>query len=284
MTIQEALREGRRLLTRAGSDEAEIEAELLLAHALGLDRVRLYQGLREELPSEGEKAYRQFLDRRLAHEPTAYILGRKEFYGLDFEVSPAALIPRPETEVLVEAAIGFARERFGESPFALADVGVGCGTIAVAIAHSLPQTTVFAIDRSHEALALARRNARRYGLEERIRFLEGDLLAPLPGAVEIIAANLPYVPTPDWEQSPPEIREREPREALDGGPDGLRVIARLLEQASSYLKPGGCLLAEIGDEQGAPASSLARRSFQDARIEAQPDLAGRDRVLLVEPR
>ena len=303
MIVQEALRRGTHLLAQAGSDEANLEAELLLAHALGpstgsgqaLDRVHLYQRLRNDLPSDQEQAYHSLLERRLAHEPTAYIVGHKEFYGLELEVAPAAIIPRPETEVLVELVIALARERLAGGPFTLGDVGVGCGAIAVAVAHELPQAEVIATDVSPEALALAQRNAQRHGLSERIRFLQGDLLEPLtthpepkPGGsrdssrrVDIIAANLPYVRTDDWERLPPEIREYEPRDGLDGGPGGLRVIERLLRQAPPYLKPGGALFVEIGDEQGQAASALAREAFPQAHVEVKPDLSGLDRVLVV---
>lgn len=296
MNIREALREGERLLATAGSDEAELEAELLLRHALAVDRVHLYQRLTDDLPPEPYTAYRALLTRRLAHEPTAYILGHREFFGLEFEVTPAALIPRPETEILVELAIAFARKRFGGGPFVLADVGAGCGAIAIAIARELPDADIIAIDLSKRALALTRRNAHRHGVEERIRFVHGDLLEPLeaahpepaPGSrrgpsrrVDVIAANLPYVCTADWRATPPEIREHEPRRALDGGVDGLKLIRRLVDQAPAYVRPGGALFVEIGDEQGDATLALARRAFPHARAEVKPDLAGLDRVLAV---
>ncbi len=281
MTLQEALRHGTHLLAQAGSDEANLEAELLLAHTLDIDRVHLYQRLRDPLLPAPEQAYSSLLERRLAHEPTAYLMGHKEFYGLDFEVAPAALIPRPDTEVLVGLVTAFARERFPNEPFVLLDVGVGCGAIAVAVAHELPQTQIIATDVSPEALALAQRNAHRHGLDQRIRLLSGQLLEPLNTTADIIAANLPYVPTAVWERLPPEVREHEPREALDGGPDGLRLIERLLRQAPRYLKARGALFVEIGDEQGESASALVREALPAARIEVEPDLSGLDRVLVV---
>ncbi len=296
MNTREALRQAARLLTAAGSEEADLEAELLLSHALRVDRVHLYQRLADEIPAEQERAYRDLLARRLAHEPTAYILGHKEFYGLEFEVTPAAIIPRPETEVLVEQLLAFARERFGGAPLTVVDVGVGCGAIAVAVASELPKAQVIATDISPEALDLAGRNAQRHSVAERIHFHEGDLLEPLSSAhpepksgrsrassrrADIIAANLPYVRTADWERLPPEIREHGPRDGLDGGPDGLRIIDRLLRQAPAHLTPGGALFLEIGDEQGAAASAIAAQAFPDALIEVKPDLAGLDRVLVV---
>lgn len=291
-TLSEALRHGSRVLSaKGGSEEASLEAELLLAHALSTDRAHLYQRLREELPDDAQERFEALLQRRLAHEPTAYILGRKEFYGLELEVTPAAIIPRPETETLVELALEFVGTRDARQGIRVADVGVGCGAIAVALAVNLPQVEIIATDISPDALALARRNAERHGVAARIRFLEGDLLAPLQGSpggsrdssrrVDVIAANLPYVRTGDFEAAPPEIRDHEPRLGLDGGPDGLRIIERLLRQAPSRLEPGGALFIEIGEEQGDAARALAADAFPQARIEVRRDLSRLDRVLAV---
>lgn len=280
MTVGEALALGRRLLS-AISDEAGLEAELLLAHALGSDRVHLYQRLRDSLTDPQEQAYSALLERRLKHEPTPYITGRKEFYGLELEVTPAAIIPRPETEVVVELAAEFARSLPARA-LTIVDVGTGGGAIAIALALELPSQEIIASDTSRRALALARRNAARFGLQGRIHFLQGDLLAPLAGTVDIIVANLPYVKTTDWEWLPPEICRFEPRQGLDGGPDGLRVIRRLLQQAPHYLRQGGALFIEIGDEQGAAASQLAREAFPQGHIQIKQDLAGLDRVLVVK--
>jgi release factor glutamine methyltransferase len=278
VTIREALRAAAGALASAGSDESALEAELLLAHALKTDRAHVYQRLGEDLSGEGARAFDGLVARRLAHEPTAYIMGRREFYGLELEVTPAAIIPRPETETLVELVLEFARPL--ERP-CIVDVGVGCGAIAVALAVNLPEAEVIAIDVSAEALGLARRNAKRHGLAGRMRFLEGDLLAPLEGPVDVIAANLPYVRTEDFEGGPPEIREHEPRLGLDGGADGLHLIERLLRAAAARMRPGGALFAEIGDGQGEAVSALARECFPAAWIEVAPDLAGLDRVLIV---
>jgi len=280
-TIKEALIGAARAIYRdTRSDEASLEAELLLCQVLGIDRARLYQRLNDPL-GEAAAEFEAVVERRRGHEPLAYILGRREFFGLDFEVSPAALIPRPETESLVEAVIDFANERFRGIPFVIADVGVGCGTIAVAVAEALPNARVVATDQSVEALTLASRNAETHGVAGRIEFRHGDLLDPLIEAVDVIAANLPYVTTTDWESLPPEIRDHEPRAALDGGADGLRVIERLLRAAPDYLLPGGALFAEIGDEQGEGASAIANAIFADAAVEIVHDLAGKDRVLVV---
>ena len=280
LNIREALRRSSRMLADARSEEATLEAELLLAHALYTDRTHLYQRLRDELTPQAESAFDALLQRRLAHEPTAYILGHKEFYGLEFEVTPDAIIPRSETETLVELVLDYARSA-SAGEMRIADVGVGCGAIAVALAVNLSEAEIIAIDISPQALAMARRNAERHTVMDRTRFLEGDLLEPLDAPVDVIVANLPYVPTGDFEAAPPEINEHEPRLGLDGGPDGLRLIERLLRDAPPHLKPGGALLAEIGEQQGKSALSLARESFPGARIEVKQDLSGLDRVLVV---
>jgi release factor glutamine methyltransferase len=278
LLIREALLESRRALR---GDEPALEAELLLMQALGVDRARLYQRLAEPVAPEASAAHRRLLERRLAGEPLPYITGHREFFALDFETTPAALIPRPETELLVEVAIAFARECSPHEPIAIADIGTGAGVIAVALARELPLARIVATDISADALALARRNAARHAVADRIDFREGDLLEPLVEPVQIIAANLPYVTTAQWKDSPPEIRDHEPRVALDGGPDGLDVIRRLVAQAPARLAESGALFCEIGAWQGNAARELAREAFPDARIEIARDLAGRDRVLAV---
>lgn len=280
MTLAQALHEATEALRAAGiEDAAWLEAEVLLRHTLDLDRAHLYARLQEDLGSGDQAVFHSLLARRLVHEPTAYIVGQREFYGLDLETTPAALIPRPETELLVQEALSRA---CGREPLLIVDVGTGNGAIAVALAVHLPQAALVAIDLSREALALAVRNARRHGVESRVSFLQADLLAPLAQAADLIVANLPYVRSADWEALPPEIREHEPRAALDGGPDGLREIERLLEQVPSYLRPGGSLLVEVGPPQAAPALALARRCFPDAAARILPDAAGLDRLLAID--
>jgi len=279
--LAQALHEATEVLQAAGIEDPWLEAEVLLRHTLNLDRVHLYARLQEDLFTGDQAAFHSLLARRLAREPTAYIVGQREFYGLDLETTPAALIPRPETELLVGEAMARADHR---KRLLIADVGTGNGAIAVALAVHLPQAALVAIDLSREALALAVRNARRHGVERRISFLQADLLAPLAQAAAIIVANLPYVRSVDWKALPPEIREHEPQAALDGGPDGLREIERLLERAPSCLRPGGSLLVELGPLQAAPALVQARRCFPDAAARIVPDAAGQDRLLVVDTR
>jgi release factor glutamine methyltransferase len=280
-TIKDALREGtERIQNKTASTEGRLEAELLLCHALGIDRAHLYQRLSDPIGPAAE-AFANYVARRCAHEPTPYITGHREFFGLDLEVSPAALIPRPETETLVEAIIAFANQRFGGLPFTIADIGTGCGTIAVSVSHALPNARVIATDQSLNTIALAKRNAGQHGVESRIDFRLGDLLEPLTEPVDTIAANLPYVCTDDWKALPPEIREHEPREALDGGADGLRIIERLLHAVPPILATRGALFAEIGDGQESAATTIARAILPGATVDVLDDLSGKARVLTI---
>jgi release factor glutamine methyltransferase len=280
--LAEALAAARRRLADAGIEDADLEAEVLLRHALGRQRHQLYARLQDDLDDAHDAALQALVERRLAHEPTAYIVGRKEFYGLELETAPVALIPRPETELLVEEALRAARAGAEARPPVIVDVGCGCGAIAVALGHHLPEAVVYALDASAEALALAARNASKQGLSERIRFLQGDLLDPLPEPADVIVANLPYVKSSDWETLPPEIRDHEPRAALDGGPTGTEVVERLLRGAPRHLREGGALLAEIGWDEGERVQEIARECFPGARVAVKKDLAGLDRLLVVE--
>ncbi len=278
MTAAEALHAARRRLEDAGIEEAALEAEVLLRHVLELDRAQLFARIDDAVDDSALPAFQRLVERRLAHEPTAYIVGHREFFGLDLETTPVALIPRPETELLVEKALRLAPD----GPFAIADVGTGCGAIAIALATHLPQAVVFAIDDSASALALAARNVARYGLTERVHLLRGDLLDPVPEPVELIVANLPYVKTADWEALPPEIRDHEPRAALDAGPLGTEVLERLLRAAPPHLRPAGRLLAEIAWDEGERLLAVARECFAEARPRVKKDFAGLDRVLIVD--
>jgi release factor glutamine methyltransferase len=287
VSIRQALHEAAQILP--GLD-ARLEAEVLLAHVLGLTRAQLYARLDDALNPETTARFHALIARRATHEPLAYLTGHREFYGLDFVVDLRVMIPRPETELLVEKALEL---RCAIRDLRLADVGTGCGCIAVALAVNLPQATVYATELSVEALAVATENVRRH-LDvapsvypclsvDRVRLLCGDLLAPLPEAVDLIVANLPYVTTAEWENLPPEIHDFEPNIALDGGEDGLEQIRRLLAQAPTYLKPGGAILLEIGVGQAPAVASLARRHFPTASLTLAKDLAELERVVIIQP-
>jgi len=223
-------------------------------------------------------SYRQLIERRAQREPVAYIVGHKEFYGLAFFVDNRVLIPRPETELLVELSIEMAQAR---SLHLIADVGTGSGAIAVSLAVHLPQALVYATDASAKALEVAACNCRHHGVEGRVCLLQGHLLEPLSEPVDLIAANLPYISQAELAQLPPEISRYEPREALDGGSDGLDHIRCLLAQVGGYLRSQGAILLEIGAAQGPAVVALAKRHFPAAKVEVAKDYAGLDRVVIV---
>jgi release factor glutamine methyltransferase len=253
-----------------------------LAHLLKLDRVGVYINLKQELSNEQTTAFSQLIHRRLNHEPTAYITGHKEFFGIDFQVSPSTLIPRPETELLVEKAIGLANATFPQSCL-IADIGTGCGAIAIAIAFHLPQAKIYATDISASALEIARGNCRQHGMSDRVTLLHGDLLCPLPEPVHLIVANLPYISESELPILPPEISMFEPQIAFSGGTDGLEQIEKLLSQCGEKLLPKGAVMLEIGYEQGQTVSQLAKKYIPNARVNVLTDLAGLDRAAMIYP-
>jgi len=241
-----------------GIDSPRLEAEILLACALGIRRIDLYVRHDQIVDDAGRARFRDMVRRRQEGCPTAHIVGKKEFYSLDFAVSPATLIPRPDTELLVDEALRLAKPLM--EPL-IADIGTGTGCVAVALAHRLPKARIVAVDISPEALETARGNATRLGVADRVDFRLGDLLAPLAGLrPDLIVSNPPYIPTNDIAGLDPGVRDHEPALALDGGPDGLRVIERLAEQALSLLAPGGRLLVEIGAGQEDGARGVLTRA------------------------
>ncbi len=277
MTVGQSLADARRTLTEAGIDDAALEAEILLRHLRHTSRAQLYLDIDVSLSEPQFAQFRSYIRRRLEGEPTAYILGRREFYGRDFLVGPDVLVPRPETELLVEktleVAAGYPRPR-------IAEVGTGSGAVAVSLALELPLATVYATDLSPQALEVAAANCERHGVAERVILFAGDLLGPVPGQVDIdiIVANLPYVATPDMPSAGPVSRE--PRLALDGGDDGLDHVRRLCRQVKERL-PSGWLLLEIGQGQAAALVDFLHSLLPGAEVEVFPDLAGIDRVCVV---
>jgi release factor glutamine methyltransferase len=268
---------------QASSDAPRLEAELLLAHVLGLSRADLYAHPERALLPNQLVHYQTLLDQRAGGKPLPYLIGHVEFCGLDFSVDPRVLIPRPETETLVDLALTLANRRPPTTDrLAIADVGTGSGCVAVALAVRLPGVRVYALDLSLDALAVARANASLHGVGDRITFMHSDLLEALSKPVDLIVANPPYVAADEWPTLPRHICEHEPRLALDGGADGLDVVRRLLEQSPACLRPGGALLVEIGAAQGNAATHLARQAFPDAGVTLHADLAGHDRVLCVQ--
>lgn len=277
-TVPGLLRRAVAALEASGIETARPEAEWLLASLLGVDRFALHLDTARRLATPTIARYLGLVERRAAHEPLQYLLGWEDFHGLRLAVSPDVLVPRPETEGLVEWAIEVLA---GRRDPVLADLGTGSGAIACAIARALPTAEVLAVEVSAGALAVASRNVRELSLSSRVRLLAGDLFAPLgsiPASLDLVVANPPYLPSSVIASLPPEVSRHEPRAALDGGPDGMAVIRRIVAGAPAQLKPGGWLLMEIGEEQAGPLASLmAAEGFSGIR--ARRDLNGVERYI-----
>lgn len=280
-TLCSLLRHGRQYLAGHGLEESSLEAEVLLMHVMGVSRAYLHSHLDQPATADDKASYLSLLDRRSTREPLAYITGTREFYGLDFCVDRRVLIPRPETEMLVEECLRLLGRGNSHAPV-LSDVGTGSGAIAVTLAHHLPQARVYAGDVSPEALHVASLNCARHAVQERVTLLQGNLLGPLPEPVDVILANLPYVPSTTIATLAPEVSVYEPRQALDGGRDGLDLVRQLLAEAPSRLRPGGRIVIELGSDQGTEAARAAAGAFSGSWIRIVQDLAGLDRVLVVE--
>jgi release factor glutamine methyltransferase len=265
-----------------GIDSPRLDAELLLAAALEKNRLYLYTHYDQPLNEDERSRYRALVQRRAKREPVAYILGFREFYGLELAVTRDVLVPRPETEHLVDAVREWLDAHPTEAPRVL-DVGTGSGAIAIAVAVQTPAAAVTAVDISPLALAVARGNAERHGVSGRIDFREGDLLAPVAGEppFQVIAANLPYVPAKERPSLMPEVREHEPAVALFGGEDGLDLVRRLLAAAPTQLVPGGLVALEIGAGQWPAVKALLVETGWST-VRAVADLAGHPRVALAE--
>ncbi|HEX6753566.1 MAG TPA: peptide chain release factor N(5)-glutamine methyltransferase [Solirubrobacterales bacterium] len=267
---REALSAAVDALRAAGVGEPRLDAELLLCEATGWDRARLAVNPDEEIPPTAARRFGEMVRRRLRREPVAYILGRRGFRHVELAVDPRVLIPRPETELLVELALEMAPRR-------VLDIGTGSGAIALAVAGELPECEVVATDTSSAALEVARANAERLGLAGRIELVEGAL--PDSGEFDLVLANLPYVSEAEWGDLEPEVTEWEPREALLAGPDGLDAIRALLD-----VRPvTRCLALEVGKGQAEAVGGLMREAGFD-RIEARKDLAGVERVVVGRSR
>ncbi len=264
--------------------EPRTSAEVLLAHTLGLSRLDLYLRYDQPLTPEELARFKALVVQRRDGAPVAYLTGHREFWSLDFQVSPAVLIPRPETEVLVatavEAARDIGREGQGRPDRWGLEIGVGSGAVVVALATELPEMNWLGVDLSGAALAVAWENVRRHGVADRVKLLQGDLLAALrpKAAFELLVANLPYVPKAEWEQLPKEIKDFEPQPALLGGEDGLDLIRPLVRQAWQYVKPGGWVLLEVGDRQAQKVAALLAETGHYDDVEMIKDFSGIDRV------
>lgn len=276
MTIVEVLKLSADYLRKHGSDSSRLDAELLLAHALQLRRLDLYLKFDHPLNESELTAYRGLVARRAKGEPVAYLVGHKEFMGLDFEVTPDVLVPNPDTEVLVQRAVELARD--SQVPLRVADVGTGSGCIAVSIAHYAPATEVWASDVSRKALEVTARNVSRHRVAERVHLECGDLLEPLPGHFDLICANLPYIDVAADHNLAAEV-VAQPARALYAEQGGVELVNRLLEEAPARLNPRGRILAEVDPSILAAAVEAASRGFAGNRLHR--DTGGHERVLEV---
>jgi release factor glutamine methyltransferase len=282
MKILEVIQRSTDFLARKGVDSPRLQVELLLAHMLRMPRLQLYLSFERALTTAELDALRALVQRRGQREPLQYILGSTSFCGLEIAVNHAVLIPRPETELLAERAWTFLQKADGV-PSAL-EIGTGSGCLAITVAHYAPRAKVCATDFSGPALALARQNAETHQVSDRVQFCQGDLFgaAPADARFDLVLSNPPYIPTARIETLEAEVRDHEPRSALDGGADGQDFYRRLAAEAGAWLRPAGCIMVELDDE-GAPAT---REIFQRAkwRIEGvEKDDRGQERILIARP-
>ena len=271
------------MLSSMDIDQPRLEAELLLAHVLGLRKEDLIVHPDRELTDLQEDHFHQCIERRCRKEPLAYIIGYREFWSLEFQVNSAVLIPRPETEGMIDQLLNYARGEAGENGVRILDVGTGSGILAIVAALELPKAQVTAVDNSNDALDVARDNAFRHRVKDRIDFIKMDFMRewrfPDEGSFDYILANPPYIPSKELEQLMPDVRDYEPRVALDGGLDGLRSYQSIVAHAFPCLKPGGHLIFEVGDNQAEMIKQLLEVHGGLDKIEIARDLSGRDRVV-----
>lgn len=278
-TLQEQVARARETLVAAGitPPDATLDAEILARHVLGCDRAHFLTHGAEDPPPAFDQSFDALIRRRAAREPVSQITRRREFWGLEFDVTPDVLTPRPETELIIEEAIALYGDR---KPGLIVDVGTGSGCLAVALALEFPGAEVMATDVSPAALAVARRNASRQGLGDRIRFVQADLLPPVP-RIDLIVSNPPYIAAADAESLPPEVRDYEPHVALFGGADGLAIYRRLLPDAWRQAAEDGRLIVEVGYDQARAVTDLASASGWTL-LRARQDLQGITRTLVFE--
>ncbi|MCL4517514.1 MAG: peptide chain release factor N(5)-glutamine methyltransferase [Firmicutes bacterium] len=308
LTVLQVLKRTTDYFAQKGIPTPRLDAEVLLAHLLGVERIRLYVEFDRPLAPQELDGYRELVARRARRAPVAYLTGRKEFMGLDLAVTPEVLIPRPETELLVERALAWCRSEVqqkqqmqqpggdspgsssdsssaGSSALRLADIGTGSGAIAVVLAKNLPESIVYATDISGAALAVASANAEKHGVQSRIKFLAGDLARPLfgeglEGRLDLLASNPPYVAQRVAGELTPEVARHEPQTAIFGGEDGLKFYPPLVEQAGKLLRPGGLLALEIGHDQASAVGGFIAATGKFEAPMAIKDYAGHDRVVL----
>jgi release factor glutamine methyltransferase len=279
LAVLEVLQKAEGYLLEKGCPTPRLDAQVLLAHVLSTERVQLYVDHARPLNAEELSSYRRLVSKRARHEPVAYLVGEKEFWSLPIRVDPRVLIPRPDTETILEAILDLYPD--GKAPRAFADVGTGSGCLLCALAGMFPDARGVGVDSDPKALLVARDNLERLGFRKRAELRRGNLIEPLAGEkYELVCANLPYIPTGELLSLPPDIRLYEPLLALDGGPDGLEPIRTLIQQASRFLGCGALVL-EVGDGQASSVSDLcAAAGF--SQVCSRRDLAGTERVIVAK--
>jgi release factor glutamine methyltransferase len=282
-TIQKLLSWVTEYFTGKGIDSPRLSAEWLLCYVLGIKRIELYTQFNKVVGQEQLSQLHELVKRAGAHEPIAYLTGKKEFYSLEFEITKDCLIPRPETELLVERAIEFLRTRNGEQ--FICDLCTGSGCVAVAIARNRANCRIVATDISDAALAIAEKNIARHGLMNRIKLLQGDLFEPViaglgPAKFDLIVCNPPYVSEPEYEKLAPNVKDFEPKSALTAGKDGLDIIKKIIADANQHLKPTGTLMLEIGNEQGNAVQKLLETAGYFGDVKIDKDYSNLDRLAL----
>ena len=278
--LRSVIQDTHQKLEAAGIPDARLEAEVLVMNVMRMPRQSIFSAQETEVSGQQQTALDAFLERRLDREPLAYILGQREFYGINVILTPAVLIPRPETEGLVEHALFMAMMGMEFTELIIADVGTGSGAIAVNLAIHLPAAKIYAVDVDDAVLDVAAYNIRAHGVADRVNLAIGDLLDAVPEPVDLIVANLPYIPTERIPTLQPEVQQ-EPVLALDGGADGLDLVRRLLTQADSKLKDHGIILLELDPEQVPVVQKLALEHFPEGSTSVEKDLAGMDRILAI---
>jgi release factor glutamine methyltransferase len=281
--LSEVLRKGARRLTAAGIHSARLDAEVLLGHVLAMTREQLTVATKSPLSAEQASRFETLLERRLRREPVAYITGRKEFWSLDFLVTPDVLIPRSETELVIEVALSLTATLAAQRPLRIIEIGTGSGAIAVSLARELTRARVWATDISLGALAVGRYNARLNGVAERVGFMAGDLFTALSArrqAFDLIVSNPPYIRRDEIATLEVEVNQWEPRAALDGGPDGLEFYRRMAGEAWQFLTPGGAMVMEIGAGTARAVLAIMNQSGRYRDLGVIEDYAGKDRVVV----
>ena len=279
-SVREIIQRCHHELEAIGIPDARLEAEVMVMNVMRMPRQDLFAHQEDEATTQHEQDIQGILDRRRTREPLAYILGYREFYGINLLVNSDVMVPRPETETMVEHALFMALMGMESAQLVIADVGTGAGAIAINLAIHIPAARIYAVDLTDPVLNVASYNIRSHNVADRVTLCQGDLLEPVPEKVDLIVANLPYIPSARIPTLQPEV-QWEPRTALDGGEDGLDLVRRMMAQATARLNEQGIILLELDPEQMPVASEIALRNFPEATVSVEQDLARRDRILVV---